>query len=231
MKRVGVIGGLGPGATVDFFAKIVARTGAKTDQDNLQILIDNNPHFPDRNRALAGTGPSPGPALAASAAGLERAGADFVVMVCNTAHAWQAEIEAALTVPFLSIVDLTVAATPGKCIGLLATSGCISAGLYQRAFAPRAVRVGDVDAFMALVYRIKTGDVGPAVRAQMRHIAMQLVDDGADVFVAGCTEIALALDAADLPVPFISSTDVLVDATIRYAKAVNPAPAPSPAST
>jgi len=218
MRTVGVIGGLGPGSTVDFFAKVVGRTGAKIDQEHLHLIIDNNPHFPDRNRAVAGTGPSPGPELAAAASRLEAAGADFVVMVCNTAHYWQDEIEAALTVPFLSIIDLTVAATDGERIGLIATRGCIDADLYQRAFSPREVLVGDTNAFMDLLYRIKTGQTGPSARAEMRAMAMDLVDRGADAFVAGCTEIPLVLDAADLPIPMISSTDVLVRETIAYSK-------------
>ncbi len=218
MKTVGVIGGLGPGSTVDFFAKVVERTGARTDQEHLHLIVDNNPHFPDRNRAIAGTGRSPGPELAASAARLEAAGADFVVMVCNTAHHWQAEIEAALSIPFLSIVDLTVAATPGERVAVMAGSGCTAAGLYPRAFAPREVLVGDTEAFMRWLYRIKTGDLGPEVRAGMLAIAEDLVTRGAESIVAGCTEIPLVLDAADLSVPLISSTDVLVEATIAYAK-------------
>ena len=75
------------------------------------MLIDNNPHIPDRNAALRGEGPSPGPALADAARGLERQGADFVVMACNAAHAWQADIEAAIAVPFLSMIDVTVEET------------------------------------------------------------------------------------------------------------------------
>ena len=218
MRTVGVIGGLGPGSTVDFFAKVVERTGAATDQEHLHLIIDNNPHFPDRNLAIAGNGPSPGPELAAAASRLEAGGADFVVMVCNTAHHWQSEIEAALTVPFLSIVDLTAAATVGERIGVIATSGCIEAGLYQRALSPREVLIGDVPRFMELLYRIKTGDLGPEIRAGMRQLAMELVDQGAEALVAGCTEIPLVLAAGDLPIPMISSTDVLVDATIAYGK-------------
>ncbi len=66
-KTIGVIGGMGPAATVDFFAKLLAATAAERDQDHLRILIDNNPRVPDRNAAIAGRGPSPGPQLAESA--------------------------------------------------------------------------------------------------------------------------------------------------------------------
>src|SRR5262245_16312339 len=101
-KTIGVIGGMGPAATADLFAKLLAATPAERDQDHLRVLIDNNPHLPDRNAAIAGRGPSPGPHLAESARGLERAGADFLIMACNTAHAFVADIEAAISIPLLS---------------------------------------------------------------------------------------------------------------------------------
>ncbi len=110
-KTVGVIGGLGPAATLDFFAKLLAKTPAERDQDHLRVLIDNNPRVPDRNAALRGEGPSPGPSFADAARGLERQGANFIVLACNTAHAWQDEIEAAISVPFLSMIDATVEET------------------------------------------------------------------------------------------------------------------------
>ena len=106
-KTIGVIGGMGPAATLDFFGKILEATHAERDQDHLRVLIDNNPRVPDRNAAIAGRGPSPGPQLAESARGLERAGADFLVIACNTAHAFQPDIEAAISIPLLSMIDAT----------------------------------------------------------------------------------------------------------------------------
>lgn len=225
---VGVIGGLGPAATLDFFAKILARTDARTDQEHLHLIIDNNPHVPNRNEAIAGTGPSPGPALAASAVSLERSGADFIVMVCNTAHAWQADIEAAITVPFLSLIDETADAVTERgnlsAVGVLATSGCLGAELYQGAFTSRGVRCLTLSAdglseFMSLVYAIKAGDVGAGSRSRMRALALALREQGAEVLVAACTEIPLVLDADDLDFPMVSSTDILVESTLARAGA------------
>ncbi|MEZ4608353.1 MAG: amino acid racemase [Deinococcales bacterium] len=104
----GVIGGLGPEATLDFFAKLLEKTAAKSDQEHLHVIINNNPHVPNRNEAIAGRGPSPGPALAANALALKAAGADFLVMVCNAAHAFQADIEAVCDLPLLSIIEVAV---------------------------------------------------------------------------------------------------------------------------
>ncbi len=237
-KTVGVLGGLGPEATLDFFAKVLGQTRAGSDQQHLRLIIDNNPTVPDRNEAVAGTGPSPGPALAEMGRGLERSGADFLVMVCNAAHAFQSEITAATSLPFVSIVEETVRATlkriPGlKAVGVLASSGCLDAGLYQDAFARYGVSVlvpeGDArEVFMALLYRIKAGDKSDEVCASMRSLAAELVAEGAEAVVAGCTEVPLVLFGEDMRVPLINSTDVLALAAIAYARGDRPLPERTP---
>jgi len=228
-STVGVIGGLGPEATLDFFAKILASTPAAIDQDHIHLIIDNNPKVPDRNKAVAGAGPSPAAALAAMARRLEGAGADFLVMPCNAAHAFQGAIEAAVSIPFVSIIEETCSAVvlrfpPVKCVGVLASTGCIDAELYQTAFARRGIDVvvpvaAERDAFMQLVYRIKSGEKAHLFTAAMRDIAAALVDRGAEVLAAGCTEVPLVLGERDVPRPLVDSTDVLVRATIQRARA------------
>jgi aspartate racemase len=231
---VGVLGGLGPEATLDFFAKVLARTAAASDQDHLRLLIDNNPKVPNRNDAVAGSGPSPAPMLAAMARGLEAAGADFLVMACNTAHAFDSAITDASDLPFVSIIDETVAAalaaTPAPTtVGVLAAAGCLDTALYRDAFAAEGVTAlepsgAQRERFMALLYRIKGGDKGSEVRSGVRDLALELIEAGAEAIVAGCTEVPLVLIQSDLPVPLIDSTDALVDATIRYATRVAPLP-------
>ena len=226
-KTVGVLGGLGPEATLDFFHKVLEKTQAKTDQEGLHLIIDNNPAVPNRNEAVAKTGPSPAPHLAGMAKGLERAGADFLVMVCNAAHAFEEAITDAVSIPFVSLIEETVGATlrdvPDiKRVGVLGSSGCLEAGLYQHAFAPHGVQVlvpeGEArDRFMTLLYRIKGGDKGDEVREGMRALAEGLVERGAEAIIAGCTEVPLVLLGGDVRVPLVNSTDVLVDATVAYA--------------
>lgn len=224
-KTVGIIGGMGPAATVDFFAKLVAATGAERDQDHLRILIDNNPRVPDRNAAIAGRGESPGPLLAESARGLQRSGADVIVIACNTAHAFQPDIEAAISIPLLSMIDATVDASlaaGAQRVGVLAADGCRRAGLYQRAFADRGIEalLPNDDAqqdFMRLIYRIKAGDTGVETRTSMRGLAIGLNARGAQAIIAACTEVPLVLDADSLATPLISSTDALVARTVAYA--------------
>lgn len=223
---IGVIGGMGPAAAADFFSKLIAATDAKRDQDHLRILIDNNPRIPDRNAAIAGRGPSPGPALAEIARGLERAGAGVIVIACNTAHAFEEEIKAAIRVPFLSMIHATVdaaLASGAARVGVLAADGCRRAKLYQRAFAARGVEALMLNddaqaAFMQLIYRIKAGDIGAETRRAMEAHAIHLNARGAQAIVAACTEVPLALDSDALAVPLINSTDALVSRAIAFAR-------------
>src|SRR5262249_33936432 len=107
-RAIGILGGMGPAATVDLMARILAATPASGDAGHLRLLIDCNPAVPDRNRAIAGEGPSPAPALAAMARGLEAQGADMLAIACNSAHAWADEIRAATGIPLISMIDATV---------------------------------------------------------------------------------------------------------------------------
>lgn len=225
MKIVGVLGGMGPAATLDFVARVRRLTPAGKDQDHLRLMVDDNPGLPDRNAAIAGTGPSPGPQLAAMARGLEGAGAQVLVMPCNTAHAFEADVKRGSRLPFLSIVEATVEATlrgaDAARVGLLATTGCLGAGLYQRAFAARGVRTiqpeGEaLSRFMAAVYAVKAGEEATA-RAAMGELAAELVGAGAQAIVAACTEVPLVLRPEAVAVPMVDSTQCLALATVSYA--------------
>ena len=223
-RTVGVIGGMGPDATVDFMSKVLRATPAQKDQDHLRMLVDSNPHVPNRQEALLRGGEDPGPALAAMARGLEEAGAEFLVMPCNTAHAFQNAIVAAVGIPLLSIIDVSVEACgDASVVGLLATDGCLESGVFQNALAKREIGCVSLDdaelrQLMRLVTRIKAGDQGVDVAAGMLALAEALVNRGADAIIAGCTEIPLVLNREMLNVPLVSSTDALAEATVATAQ-------------
>ena len=215
---------MGPDATADFMSRVIRATPASKDQDHLRMLIDNNPHVPNRQEALLRGGEDPGPALASMARGLAAAGADFLVMPCNTAHAFAEAITAAVDIPLVSIIDVTVEACgEATAIGVLATDGCITSGVFQEALAGHDRRAvlpdeNEIETLMSLITRIKAGDTGPGVADGMRELAAALVARGAEVIVAGCTEIPLVLGAEMIDVPLVSSTDELARATVAMAR-------------
>ena len=217
---------MGPEATVDFMRAVIRLTGATCDQDHLHVIVDSNPQVPDRQAALRGEGGDVGASLAAMAEGLARAGADFLVMPCNTPHVFAQSIVDAVPLPFINIIDVTVAeigrVRPGtKSVGILATTGCLDAGIYQQALLAAGYGIvlpREVDRLMQLIFRVKSGDSGQGVRQEMLDIARQLVEDGADGIIAGCTEIPLVLEDGDLAVPLISSTEVLARRSVEFAE-------------
>lgn len=218
-RTIGVIGGMGPAATLDFFARLLALTPATRDADHLRILIDCNPHVPDRNGAVAGTAPSPGPVLAAMARGLVAQGAEVLAMPCNAAHAFADAIVAAVAVPFVSIVDTAVAAAGDRRAGLLAVDATLAAGLYQSRLADCVtLDPADQARFMALVAKVKAGDTGVAVRDGMAALAKRLADAGAQTILAACTEVPLVLSPPDCPVPLLDTTGLLAARIVSLAR-------------
>lgn len=226
-RTIGVLGGMGPAATVDFLDKLLKASGARRDQDHPRVLIDCNPTLPDRHAAIRGAGPSPAPRLAAMAQGLVRGGAEVLCMPCNTAHAFEPEIRVAAAVPFVSIVEATVVEALGRAPGgrfmVLAAEGALEADLYGRAFAARGAESLPIgpdarERLMSLVWRIKSGDTGAEVRKGMLDLARAAVEQGAQAVVAGCTEVPLVLSEGDLSVPVIDSTAALADAVLRAAR-------------
>jgi len=231
-KLVGVIGGMGPDATIDFMAKVIDLTPARTDQDHIRMLVEHNPHIPSRQQAMAGTGEDPGAVIASLAARLEAGGADFIVMPCNAAHAWQPDILKAITIPFVSIVEESVVAAQEAgdgAVGLLTTPGCFAAGVYQRALANQDAVLpteGELAETLAFVERVKAGDKSEAVSAGLRALANRLLSRGASTIIAACTELPLVLDQSMFNVPFVSSTDVLAIKTVKLALGQEPLPEP-----
>ncbi len=222
LKTIGVIGGMGPAATADFLGRLVRGVAAAHDRDHPRILVDSNPHVPDRNAALAGSGPSPGPALAAMARGLAAQGAALLAMPCNAAHGWADDVRAATDLPFIDMVEASVSRLAGaRTVGLIAVAATLDARLYHRPLEAAGIHVIEPDRaeVAALVARVKAGDVGPDAQAAATALAEGLVARGADRLVAACTEIPLVLGQPQCRVPLIETTQALADAVLEAAAA------------
>lgn len=209
-KVLGVLGGMGPAATLDFLAKLQAATPVQREQDHLRVLVDINPKVPDRNQSDS----DPGPVLASMATGLRDAGARVLAIACNTAHTYAEDVRSSglPLVDMLETAGLAAKAQGATTVGVLGTG--LALGLYRDRFFHMGLEVVTLDdheqvEFMALLYRIKHGDVGPASRETMAALAHRLVGKGAQSVVAGCTEVPLVLSADDLSVPFLDATETL----------------------
>lgn len=224
---VGVLGGMGPEATLAFCARLLAQTPATCDQDHLHVIVNSNPRIPDRTTALLGRGPSPVPMMAEGIAALERAGAAFVVIPCVSAHAFLDELREHAPVPIVSIFEAIVAACPAgtQRVGLLATDGTVRTGHLERHLRQAGLAVlvpgeDDQSAVQTAIYAVKSGAT-PERREQfagtLRDVARRLVERGADAIVLGCTEIPLVFAVASSPAPVVDALTALAAAAVRHA--------------
>jgi aspartate racemase len=226
-KVVGVLGGMGPEATVDLLAKIVRSTRAERDQDHLRVLVDVNPKVPDRTAAVLGEGPSPLPALVESARLLARGGADFLVIPCVSAHLFLDELRARVDVPIVSMLDVVAEALQAsrpapRTVGLLGTTGTLRGGRFAARLAADGVASitpgpAEQERVMAAIYDVKKrAPPRPraAITADLVAVADALVRRGAEAIVAACTEIPLALGAEDLAVPYLDALLALARAAV-----------------
>lgn len=229
-KVIGILGGMGPEATLDCFRKILRYTPASKDQDHLRVIIDSNPKVPDRTAAIMGEGPTPVPALVEGAEALKRAGADFLIIPCVSAHFFLEELVQRIDIPVLSIFDAVAEAVVAehpeiRTLGLLATTGTIEGGIFQRRLREEGIetlvcRQDHQCRVMEAIYDLKKSPPGrphKAIRADLLAAAEDLIEAGAQGIVAGCTEIPLALGPKDLAVPYFDVLSVLAKAAVRRA--------------
>ncbi|ACL57695.1 aspartate racemase [Methylobacterium nodulans ORS 2060] len=211
---LGVLGGMGPMATVDFMGKVVQNTPAACDQDHIQVVVCMAANIPDRTAAILGEGTDPFPAMRATVRWLETAGATCIAIPCNTAHHWHAALQAETSVRILHIVDAVAdtLAGQGGCIGVLATSGTVKAGIYQKRLALRGFSCRTPDAagqaeVMRAIRLVKAGQLAEATTI-LRAQAEAMVAAGCRQVVMACTEIPVALATVNGAL-----RSVLVDAT------------------
>ena len=225
LRRIGVLGGMGPQATVSLMQRIQAATPASDDADHAPLLVDMNPQVPSRIRHLIDrTGTDPGPVLADMAVRLQTAGAEALIMPCNTAHHYADHITNRVSIPFLNMpvmaCDTLAGLVPnGAKIGILASPATNRTGLFQALLAERglhAIWPDDQDAMLAAIQRIKV--TGPTVEDvdALQHATTEMTDRGAAAILIGCTEFSLVTADLSATIPIIDALDVLVKATLQF---------------
>ena len=225
-RRVGILGGMGPEATVLLMRKLIAAVPAEDDAGHVPLVVDQNPQVPSRIRHLIdGTGEDPAPTLAAMARRLEAAGAEALAMPCNTAHHYAAAIRAAAQVPFLDMVALSAAraaerAGTGGTVGILASPAVRRVGLFDRALAEVGLAVAypeDEAPLLAAIRSIKSAGPGAAAREALAQASGGLLSRGARVQMIACTEFSLIAAAVAPGAQAFDTLDVLTAAIVDFA--------------
>jgi aspartate racemase len=229
MEVVGVLGGMGPLATIDFMRKVLDATPAVRDQDHVPMIVSCVPQIPDRTAAFRGEGGSPLEAIVACGRRLASAGADLIVMPCNTAHLWFDEVQAQLQRPMLHLVDAavreaTALAGPQARVGLLATDATIASGLYINRHPADASPVQwllptaseMLEHVMPGIEAVKAGQLAQG-QALLVAAAQALRLRGAAAVVLGCTEIPLVLDAQACGLPVVEAKAALARLVVARA--------------
>ncbi|MCL2739555.1 MAG: amino acid racemase [Bacteroidales bacterium] len=222
---IGVLGGMGPAATIDFMHKVIELTPAACDQQHIPMMVSSMPDIPDRSAHLLQGGASPLPALLHRLQLLEKAGASCIVIPCNTAHYWFPQLKAATSVAMLNLIDEVVdAACEARFskVGLLATDATLATGIYQTALEKKGIECVAPDgvmqkAVMDGIYTYKAGDSAKARQGfEAPYCCLQQQQVGA--IILGCTEIPLILadEIRKKPACFLDSNRILAQAVVRW---------------
>lgn len=227
-KIIGVIGGMGPEATLDLFYKIIKNTKVEKDQDHIHLVIDNYPQIPDRTSFLLGKGENPLPYILNSAKKLENFGVSAICMPCNTAHYFEDEIKKAISVPFISIVKAVIEEIKEnfknvKNVGLIATKGTIIGKVYEIPLKKEGFNIIILenlsDDIMEIIYSIKKGIIKENSQ-KFKKILDEYKRANAEIIIAGCTEIPLLFPYIEIDLPIIDSTLSLAKKVIKFAKEI-----------
>lgn len=229
---IGILGGMGPAATVDLYDRIIKATEVTCDQDHLRVIIDSNPKIIDRTTAILNNDFFPANQMTESAKILQNSGVDFIVIPCISAHYFIERIRSQIQIPIISLIEkvgevLSLQRPPIQKIGLLATTGTLRGAIFDKVFTLHKIQLlkpsdQDQKHLMEVIYEIKAKGMvalSESCKKKLISVVDDLVNRGVDGIVAGCTEIPLALSQRDLSVPFFDSLQILAEAAVKMARA------------
>ena len=225
-KVVGVIGGMGPEASVLFYQRLTAATAAGCDQEHLHVIIDSNSKIPDRTESIRDRSSATLDAIVVSARRLQVMGAQILVMPCNSAHFWYPQISIRIDIPLINMIEEIFKSIDGSGlarVGLLATTGTVSSGVYSKASGEVELILPDEEEqkrVHSAIYSIKgaAGQEMLGIRKNLLELVEELRGRGAEGIILGCTEIPIVIGQDDIrELPVIDSIRILVEATLREA--------------
>ncbi|RHW35508.1 cysteate racemase [Oceanobacillus profundus] len=234
-KVIGILGGMGPAATLELFTRIIDNTAAEADQEHVNMIIINDPQIPDRSKYILEDGASPIPKLIENLNKLFYAGADVAVIPCMTAHSFINELNKTSPIPIINAISLveehiqTEYPSFNK-VGLLATNGSVHSGVYQRYISKEIVvpeKAGQMEV-MDIIYGnegIKSGNTSSEVTDRIRDVTDKLKKEDIEAVIAGCTELSLVMDEKSIDIPVIDPITLLAKKVVmlgnNYATKLN----------
>lgn len=223
-KTVGIIGGMGPGATALLFQKLIDYTDAQSDAEHMHILIDNNTQIPDRTTAILNGENTPALCIVESGRKLEQCGAELLLIPCNTSHYFFDYIQENLSIPVINMIAETarVCLKNGYTkVGVLATTGTCNTHTYTNElmkFGIEAVYPDEEgqEKVMEIIYdQVKAGR---KINVQILDQTLKkMVSKGAQAFILGCTELPFAVKNGDFGYHFLDSLDILAKRAVEMA--------------
>jgi len=226
MKRLGILGGMGPAASAEFVNRLVQQTPATCDQEHIPFVLWNNPQIPDRSTSMRNGDNRPLPFLLEGIQILKTAGCDHIVIPCNSAHYWYDDL-IKMGISITHIVDsvaneLRRLNVENQCIGVTGTQGTIEQGIYQNRLNQQGWKCivpnqYEMDTYVQpAIDLIKAGKIQES-QPLLMTVIYSLIDRGAKAVVLGCTELPLAIRiTSEDRVPIVNSIDSLVKAALTY---------------
>ena len=224
---IGILGGMGPEATLDLYRHIIYLTPAAKDQDHTRVLIYSNPKIPDRTKAIAGLGENPLPYLIESAQLLEKSGCGIIVIPCNASHHYIADIQKEVGVPILNMIAetctrITQQFPDTKTIGLLAATGTVLSGVYHKTLSEAGIQVlipdnSGQEEIQSAINQVKARTHNQSTREFFHSAGMKLILAGAQAVILGCTEIPISFDAASAGYITLNPTQILAESAAHWA--------------
>lgn len=227
-KIVGIIGGMGPEATIDLMQRLIRLTPAADDMDHIHTIVDNDPKIPSRIKAIIdGGGKSPEQHMIKMAHKLESFGADLLVLPCNTAHYYLPALQRSVHIPVLNMIELTVNTLShrfpsARCVGLLGSDAIRITGIYDNFLKKQNLRAvypqpNEQQRLMLVIKDVKAGKTCEAVREVFEEIVSDITTEGAEVIVIACTELSV-ITGGTFVLPVIDALEVLAEHTVAVVK-------------
>ncbi len=220
-KTIGIIGGMGPAATARLFQLIIDHTEAKSDNEHIRIVIDNDTRIPDRTKAILEHSDAPVPYMVHAGKGLAAQGADFLIVPCVTSHYFYNSVQEQLSVPILSMIDVVVkkcAALGLRSVGILATTGTCNTKIFDAKMKEKGIAVlypneEEQRLVMDIIYnQVKAGK--PIHTEFLKPCLERMYEEGAQSFILGCTELPLAFRNGDYGYSYIDVLEALAEAAV-----------------